>query len=204
MRILLIMLSLLSSLGILAQDFRSTGEFKSDVKGVVAHNAWLELSLSQNYESLRLLILPTRDADVSVALVDTVWTRGAAYRNGESVFAEKYEERDIYFLYDLDSDGHLTGYYVFSRFIDTTQKDVQQIAVRKFDAEGNRLWCMTMNTNNDRSKEFFNILKEARKKMNFKKTTSVRDNTNNPQFQDYRISKPTNTIGRGSAYGTGW
>lgn len=203
MRLLLIILSLLSSLGVMGQDFRSIGEFKSDIKGGVGRNAWLELSLAQDYQLLRLMILPGRDAE-SEAVVDTVWTRGAAYRNGDPVFAEKYEERDIYFLYDLDSDGHLTGYYVFSRFIDTTQKDVQQIAVRKFDAEGKRIWCMTMNTNNDRSKEFFNILKEARKKMNFKKTTSVRDNSNNPVFQDYRVSKPTNTIGRGSAYGTGW
>lgn len=206
MRVLLILVSLLYTVvGAVAQDFRSTGEFKSDVSGSTTRNAWLELSLSQNYKSLRLLILPGRDAEVTESLVDTIWISGAPYRNGDPVVADKYEEKDAFFLYNIDRQGCLLDYYVFSRFIDTTQKDLQQIVVRKFAADGKRIWCMTMNTNNERAKTFFNILNEARKKMKFKKTTSVKGGHKlEKEYVEPRIYTPGTTIGRGSTYGSGW
>ena len=208
MRILFTILTLLSAIGIMAQDFRGTGEFKSDADGTSVHDAWMELSLTtdkDDYRILRLIILPDRDAKVKDALVDTVWISGSAYRSENAVKTDKYIERDIFFLYTFDKSDRLDTYYVFSRFVDTTQDNFTQIVVRKFDADGKRIWCMTVNSTDERAKEFFRLLNDARKKMRFKRTTEMRgDGRDRPQYWEPRVSKPSSTIGRGSASGSGW
>lgn len=208
MRILLTILTLLSTMGIMAQNFTTLGDFKSDTGGKSVHDAWMELSLTtdkDDYKILRLMILPERDAEVRASLVDTVWISGSKYREDPAVKTDVYVERDIFFLYTFDKSDRLESYYVFSRFVDTSQDNFTQIVVRKFDAAGKRLWCMTCNATPDRAKEFFSLLGEARKKLKFKKTTAVRgDSMDKPQYWEPKVNTNGNTIGRGSAYGTGW
>lgn len=208
MRILLTILTLLSTMGIMAQNFTTLGDFKSDTSGKSVHDAWMELSLTtdkDDYKILRLMILPEREAEVSASLVDTVWFSGSKYREDPAVKTDVYVERDIFFLYTFDKSDRLESYYVFSRFVDTSQDNFTQIVVRKFDAAGKRLWCMTANSTPDRAKEFFSILSEARKKLKFKKTTTMKgDGRDKPEYWEPKVKQPSNTIGRGSAYGTGW
>ncbi len=208
MRILLTILTLLSAMGIMAQDYRSVGDFKSDTGGKSVNNAWMELSLTtdkDDYKILRLMILPDKEADVKASLVDTVWISGSKYREDPAVKTDKFVERDIFFLYTFDKSDRLQSYYVFSRFVDTSQDDFTQIVIRKFDADGKRLWCLTCNATPDRAKEFFSILGDARKKLKFKKTTTMKgDGRDKPEYWEPKVSRPSNTIGRGSAYGTGW
>lgn len=210
MRTIISIFLLLAAIAMDAQEFRFTGEFTDDTTGKVTRGAFIELSLNADFTALHLDILSSRDTEKAVTLVDTTWTRGARYRTDRPVVADNYEERDIFFLYDLNDDGSLSRYYVFSQFLDTTQPDVRQIVLRKFDADGKRLWCMTINAIDTRATEFFSILTTARKKMKFSKLTHVRQAENpdlqqRPEFDGIpQYYNRTNNVGGGSPYSSGW
>lgn len=206
MRLLISFFSLLSAVVIMAQQYRTLGDFTSDTDGSSIHNALMELSLTKDkddYSILSLKIFPDKESDY--ALVDTLWLAESAYRTEGKVTTDTYEERGIFFLYTFDKTGRLDTYYVFSSFVDTTQDDFTQVVVRKFTADGKRVWCLTANATDARSKEFSKVLTEARKKLRFKKASSTKgDGHDKPQYWEPRVNHNATTIGHGSPYGSGW
>lgn len=206
MRLVISFFSLLSAMVMMAQQYRTLGDFTSDTDGTSIHNALMELTLTKDQDDYSILSLKIfHDKESNYALVDTLWRAESAYRTEGKVKTDTYEERGIFFLYTFDKTGRLDTYYVFSSFVDTTRDDFTQVVVRKFTADGKRVWCLTANATDARSKEFSQVLTDARKKLRFKKASSTKgDGRDKPEYWEPRVNRSATTIGRGSAYGSGW
>lgn len=170
--------------------------------------ARLEIDINEASGLLRLLILPSIEALYSEALVDTVWTYRSYFREAPPESSDFFEERRIFFLYDLEDDKYLGSYTVFSQFIDKQNKDIKQIVIRKFDADGHRLWCMNINASAEETASFFKLLQKARKKLKFQLLTKVMERPDpnvkhRPVFEDNKVYERNNIHG-GSPYNSGY
>lgn len=192
----------------LAEGMAFEGTATDDITHQRYDGARVEIVFNETSDQLKLLILPTIEAMHDEALVDTVWKSRSYYREAPPESTDFFEERKILFLYNLEDDKYLESYTVFSQFIDKQNKDIKQIVIRKFDAEGHRRWCMSINANSVETDAFFKLLQTARKKLRFRQLTKVMERPDpnvkhRPVFEDNKVSERNHMHG-GNPYGSSY
>ncbi len=208
LKLLLLLLSLtFVRLASYSEGMVFEGTATDDLTHKKYEKAKVEINLNEESGLLNFLILPSFEAMYSDALTDTVWSYRSYYREAPPESTDFFEERRIFFLYSLEDDKYLDTYTVFSQFIDKQNKDTKQIVVRKFDRNGSRIWCVSINADDEQTDTFFKLLQTAKKKLKFIKLTKVMERPDpnvkhRPVFEDNKISEKNHMHG-GNPYGSG-
>lgn len=190
-------------------NFDFIDKFTDDALHQTYDSASIQMWLDTDKNELKLCILPDVSAVVSQALVDTAWTRNSYYQNGENVDNDLFRERKVTYLYTLSPTQTLKCYYVISHFIDKEHKGLQQIVIRKFNAQGKRQWCANINAGDVQIKDFFNMLAYACKSLKFEKLTSVMSDPDASGLQqrgqhENNVLNTHHSVGSGSPLKIGW
>lgn len=183
-----------------AQGLAFEGIATNDASKEKYEKARVEIDFDDVSESLRLMILPSVEAMRNEALIDTVWKARTYYREALPESTTFFEERNIFFLYQLEDDKYLESYTVFSQFVDKKNKSIKQIVIRKFDENGKRLWCVSINADSSETDAFFHLLKNAKKKLRFRQLNKVLERPDpnvkhRPVFEDNKIREKNDMHG---------
>lgn len=183
-----------------AEGLAFEGSLTDDSSHKKYDKARIEIAYDEASACLELLILPSIEAMRTDALIDTLWTYGSYYREAPSESTDFFEEKRIFFLYKLEDDKYLDSYTVFSQFIDKQNKDIQQIVIRKFDESGRRMWCASINADSAETDSFFNLIKEARKNLKFRRLSKVMERPDpnvkhRPVFEDSKVREKNHMHG---------
>lgn len=191
-----------------AEGLAFEGTAIDDISNKKNEKARVEIDFNETSGQLNLLILPSIEAMHNEAMVDTLWKQRSYYREAPAESTEFFEERRIFYLYTLEDDKYLDSYTVFSQFIDKQNKDIKQIVIRKFDENGHRLWCISINANAEETDAFFKLLQTARKKLKFRQLTKVMQRPDpgvkhRPVFEDVKVNERNHMHGR-NPYSNGY
>ena len=192
-----------------AESLRYPCTFLSDTSKKTYDEAILEIEVAYTQSFMRMVVLPDKEAYLSSALVDTIISKEANYRIGDDVLTDNFEETNVTYVYRITPEQYLDSYIVFSQFTDLKNKAINQIVIRKFDANGKRLWMATINASKNDAKTFFKLIASARKKLKFKEIHYVNDRPGadgkktRTIFHDDKLRKH-NPVGGGTPYNSRW